>query len=445
MKFLAFIYNSVAKVSSSVSIGLLVSGIMVGTVACSNRENTATLRSDFEKSVSSSVTPEVEQVARENSHTSEVSLNSNLSDSPRVASADIPDDIPGQDVQPSVGQQESGRLRLKNNTPYASIVYIYASAEGSYRYAYIPACTTRELYDTYSASGLISLNGHTPSSIGQYAKREGNFLAIKMSDLDASRQEPLCEFNPSEALDVGIFDLAGKAVSKLGKGLGKSAPDVMAAIDNISSSGAKNFPDIENVAAQLDDALSSTLKRLRAGDAISTDLIKNRDQLIELLVAKHLSGGEPNINQWYLLSSIRQGIKSGDIASGEALEKYIKKLVGANSDETLEEYFRTLDSNSSQSPNPCAGLYGLQFLAKLASNTEQIYNIFANPKATEAINLERSNIKPTLVKLAASGISNDSVVEALEKHPECASTRNNNPVIIPISVYSPSRSQMVLQ
>lgn len=284
MKVITFVYNSVGKVSSSVSIGLLVSGIIAGTSAC-NRENIATVQNGSKELASSPAALKVEQIQSKNPGSSKLLPNSNLPHSSRTLTADTQ----AQNVQPFVEQKEDGKLRFVNDTPYMSIVYIYASAEESYIYTYVPPCTTRELYDTYSNSRLISLNGHAKFPIAKKAKREGDFFAIKMSALvDDSEQEQLCEFNPSEALDIKIpADSFNDSLSGLKAflGGGDNLPSERILGEIVSGSkdiGLNKFKfALNQLIETVDDKVKSLADTYRNEPASVTDGIKYSDKVFQ--------------------------------------------------------------------------------------------------------------------------------------------------------------------
>ncbi|MHC0068391.1 hypothetical protein ACWATR_36935 [Nostoc sp. UIC 10890] len=424
MKVITFVYNSVAKVSSSVSIGLLVSGIIAGTSAC-NRENITTVQHGSEELVSIPTVLKVQQIKAENPDASKPLPKSNSPHSSRT----LPSYTQVQNVQPSLEPKENGKLRFVNDTPYMSIVYIYASTEKSYKYAYVPPCTTRELYDTYSNSQLISLNGHAKFPIAKKAKREDDFFAIKMSALvDYGEQEQLCEFNPSKAVDISLRSAVG---GFLGDSLSWifSKPNLLPeetfkiVREFLSSKIPVGIKQTSNISEQVSEQLANKIDFLYKSEKIpdTVEIIESYDKLQEAIWLRQLIQNDSiDEKSRYLLSSTRRKIELGEIENVDELTTHLN---------TLKE-------------DPyCAGLYKI-FLNSMINAAPELYQTFARGKKI------KDDIKFSYggqPKFKPLRVNNVLVAGTIQTQPQCASTINNNPVFTLISDYSRTRFQTVLQ
>lgn len=422
MKVITFVYNSVAKISSFVSIGLLASGIVAGTVAC-NRENNVTVQHGHEKLASSIANPKVEQIKPEDSGASKALPNSNLSPSLRT----LPTGTQAQNVQPYIEQKENAKLRFVNDTPYMSIVYIHTSAKKSYRYAYVPPCTTRELYDTYSNSRLISLNGYAKSPIAKKAKREGDFFMIKMSTLvDDSKQEQLCEVNANEALEINFWDdLGGTVVFGFKKYVGGSDNIAFQRFFSAKDVSFEQASSISNQAFKhVDDKVKLSMARYPEQQTLIVPTLEYNDKLQEAIWLKYLSpNGSTDERYKYLLSSTRLKIESGEIKNADELKNHLNKL---------------------KNDPDCIGLYRI-FLKNLISVAPKFFDTFAQLSKMKAdVRFSPSNqavkTQPNLPE-----VKNVKLATNLEKNGQCASTKNNNPIFTLISGHSRPRLQTVLQ
>ena len=434
MKFLTFVYNSAAKISSYISIGILALGIILGTSAC-NRENIATVQHGVEELASSPTDLKVEHIKPENPRASKTLSNSNSPDSARTLAA-APKT---QNLQLSVKQKEYGQLRLVNDTPYASVVYIYASAGESYRYAYVPPCATRELYDTYSNSGLIRLNGDTKFPIAQKAKREGDFLAIKMSTLvDDSKQEQLCKFKPYEFSNIGplkfpslprlpqflaFLDNGVNAPNRLGNIFKNKYDDLLNLFENFKPNNygktIQAFESFIDEGEKLADVF-----RHNQNNADVAKIFQNAQETADVFAMRAFGAQDDNQAFKSLVSHARLEFEAGNIKSETELKNFFS--------------VRITDPS-------CAGLYsGLIFKDEAV---EFIFKIFTLAK--KLTDKPISNDSPPSGKLAqfknTPAFRQINLALGTALNPECTSTRNNNPVFTLISDHSRPRFQKVLR
>lgn len=440
MKFFTSVHNSVAKVSSSISIGLLTLGIITGTVAC-HREDAATLQQGSEPLASNPVLSKAEPIEPESPN----------STSP--ASRALPAEPQTKKEQPVV-EQEEGQLRLINDTPYTSVVSIYDSAGESYRYAYVPPCSTRELYDTYSNSRLIRLNDGATFPISQKAAQKDIFFTVKMSALsDASEQDQLCKFKPYEASNVGLGGLASlgpKVVKPAAKGGGQTAAKTTAKVAVKTAVEVQPYSkallnksdkvrEVANKATLVDqttmlnvfkpftDEAKKEVELLRyKEDTVKVgEIVAYTQRAADTLAMRTFGAKDDHQALKNLISHARLEFEAGRITNVEELKNFLGERI--------------------DDPR-CFRLYSM-FLQSLNDKTvKSTFDIFKQAKQVSDARI--SNAAPSQVaqiKYEPSQIKNAQVQAALEANPGCSSKKDNHSAVISISDHSRPQVEKVLQ
>ncbi|MEH2306641.1 hypothetical protein [Nostoc sp.] len=89
------------------------------------------------------------------------------------------------EAQPEVIKEQTGKLKIVNDTPFMAIVQLYQpNADQPYRYAYIPPCYERSLLNTYSNQWQISFNSQEKKAIGDVSEKKGNTFVVITSNLN---------------------------------------------------------------------------------------------------------------------------------------------------------------------------------------------------------------------------------------------------------------------
>jgi hypothetical protein len=89
------------------------------------------------------------------------------------------------DTQPEVIKEQTGKLKIVNNTPFMAIVQLYQSnTDQPYRYAYIPPCYERSFLNTYSNLWQVSFNNQRRKAINDVSDKTGNTFVVRTSNLN---------------------------------------------------------------------------------------------------------------------------------------------------------------------------------------------------------------------------------------------------------------------
>lgn len=119
------------------------------------------------------------------------------------------------DTQPEVIKEQTGKLKIFNNTPFIALVQLYQpNVEQPYRYVNVLPCSERSLFDTYSNLWQVSFNDQRKRPVYEVSEKRGNNFAVITSKLNTDTKRT-CEYKPI-AQDIISLPF-GKAFEELVK------------------------------------------------------------------------------------------------------------------------------------------------------------------------------------------------------------------------------------